>query len=74
MNGRGANCWRIGARVVLDGIQDPGNAGTIVRLRRRLEATGVVFLKGSVRVSNPKFLRAAAGSIFRMPFLEARRT
>jgi TrmH family RNA methyltransferase len=57
--------------VVLDGIQDPGNAGTIVRSAEAFGATGVVFLKGSVRVSNPKFLRAAAGSIFRMPFLEA---
>lgn len=57
--------------VVLDGIQDPGNAGTIVRSAEAFGATGIVFLKGSVHVSNPKFLRAAAGSIFRMPFLEA---
>ncbi len=57
--------------VLLDGIQDPGNAGTIVRSAEAFGATGVVFLKGSVHVSNPKFLRAAAGSIFRMPFLEA---
>ena len=56
--------------VVLDGIQDPGNAGTIVRSAEAFGATGVVFLKGSVHVSNPKFLRAAAGSIFRMPFME----
>jgi TrmH family RNA methyltransferase len=56
--------------VVLDGIQDPGNAGTIVRSAEAFGATGVLFLKGSVHVSNPKFLRAAAGSIFRMPFLE----
>ena len=60
--------------VVLDGIQDPGNAGTIVRSAEAFGATGVVFLKGSVHVSNPKFLRAAAGSIFRMPFLEAMET
>lgn len=56
--------------VVLDGIQDPGNAGTIVRSAEAFGATGILFLKGSVRVSNPKLLRAAAGSIFRMPFLE----
>ncbi|MFL6449837.1 MAG: TrmH family RNA methyltransferase [Bryobacteraceae bacterium] len=56
--------------VVLDGIQDPGNAGAIVRSAEAFGATGVVFLKGSVRVFNPKFLRASAGSIFRMPFLE----
>lgn len=57
--------------VVLDGIGDPGNAGTIVRSAEAFGGTGLVFLKGSVHVSNPKFLRAAAGSIFRMPFLEA---
>jgi TrmH family RNA methyltransferase len=57
--------------VILDAIQDPGNAGTIIRSAEAFGATGVLFLKGSVRVSNPKLLRAAAGSIFRMPFLEA---
>jgi TrmH family RNA methyltransferase len=57
--------------VVLDGIQDPGNAGTIVRSAEAFGATGIVFLKGSVHLSNPKFLRATAGSIFRLPFLEA---
>jgi RNA methyltransferase, TrmH family len=57
--------------IALDGIQDPGNAGTIVRSAEAFGATGIVFLKGSVHVSNPKFLRASAGSIFRMPFLEA---
>jgi RNA methyltransferase, TrmH family len=56
--------------VVLDGIQDPGNAGTIVRSAEAFGATGVLFLKGSVHVSNTKFLRAAAGSIFRLPFVE----
>lgn len=56
--------------VVLDGIQDPGNAGTIVRSAEAFGATGVVLLKGSARVANGKFLRATAGSIFRVPFLE----
>jgi RNA methyltransferase, TrmH family len=56
--------------VVLDGIQDPGNAGTIVRSAEAFGGTGVVFLKGSVRVANGKLLRAAAGSLFRVPFLE----
>ena len=57
--------------VVLDGIQDPGNAGTIVRSAEAFGASGVVFLEGSVRVANGKFLRATAGSIFRLPVLEA---
>lgn len=57
--------------IALDGIQDPGNAGTIVRSAEAFGATGLVFLKGCARVSNGKLLRASAGSIFRIPFLEA---
>lgn len=56
--------------VVLDGIQDPGNAGAIVRSAEAFGATGAVFLEQCSRVANPKFLRATAGSIFRLPFLE----
>jgi RNA methyltransferase, TrmH family len=56
--------------VVLDGVQDPGNAGTIVRSAEAFGATGVVFLKGCARIANGKLLRATAGSIFRLPFLE----
>lgn len=56
--------------LVLDGIQDPGNAGTLVRSAEAFGASGVIFLKGSVRSSNAKLLRAAAGSLFRVPFLE----
>jgi TrmH family RNA methyltransferase len=57
--------------VVLDGVQDPGNAGTIVRSAEAFGASGVVLLEGSVRVANGKFLRATAGSIFRLPVFEA---
>lgn len=56
--------------VLLDAIQDPGNAGTIARSAEAFGATGLVFIEGSVRTSNSKFLRAAAGSIFRIPFIE----
>jgi len=52
---------------ILDGLQDPGNAGTIVRAAEAFGATGVVFLKGAVNPYNPKCLRASAGSIFRVP-------
>ena len=55
--------------VVLDGIQDPGNAGAIVRSAEAFGATGVLFLKGSASPYNPKTLRASAGSLFRMPML-----
>jgi len=56
--------------VALDGIQDPGNVGAIVRSAEAFGATGVVFLRGCARVPNAKLLRATVGSIFRLPFLE----
>jgi TrmH family RNA methyltransferase len=52
---------------ILDGVQDPGNAGAIVRAAEAFGATGAAFLKGSVSPYNPKALRAAAGSMFRLP-------
>ena len=55
--------------VVLDGLQDPGNAGAILRTAEAFGATGAVFLKGTVSVSNPKCLRASAGSAFRVPIV-----
>jgi TrmH family RNA methyltransferase len=57
--------------VALDGVQDPGNAGTIIRSAEGFGATGIVFLTGCVRVANPKLMRAAAGSLFRLPYLES---
>jgi TrmH family RNA methyltransferase len=55
--------------VVLDGMQDPGNAGAILRAAEAFGATGAIFLKGTVSPYNPKTLRASAGSLFRVPFL-----
>ncbi len=56
--------------LILDGIQDPGNAGTIARAAEAFGATGLIFLKGTVSPWNPKTLRASAGSLFRVPFVE----
>jgi TrmH family RNA methyltransferase len=55
--------------VVLDGVQDPGNAGAILRTAEAFGASGAVFLKGTVSPSNPKCLRASAGSAFRVPIV-----
>lgn len=56
--------------VVLDALQDPGNAGTIVRAAEAFGATGILCLKGTVSLFNPKALRASAGSIFRVPVIQ----
>jgi TrmH family RNA methyltransferase len=55
--------------VALDGMQDPGNAGAIMRAAEAFGSSGVIFLKGSVSPYNPKTLRASAGSLFRVPFI-----
>ena len=55
--------------IVLDGLQDPGNAGAIVRAAEAFGATGVLFTKGTASPFNPKALRASAGSLFRIPFV-----
>src|SRR5215469_1830055 len=57
--------------VMLAGLQDPGNLGTILRSAEAFGATGVVCLPGTVNAWNPKAVRASAGSIFRVPLLYA---
>jgi TrmH family RNA methyltransferase len=55
--------------VVLAGLQDPGNLGTILRSAEAFGATGVLSLPGTVSAWNPKAVRASAGSVFRLPLL-----
>jgi RNA methyltransferase, TrmH family len=57
--------------VVLAGLQDPGNLGTILRSAEAFGAGGVVSLPGTVSAWNPKAVRASAGSVFRVPTLES---
>ncbi len=60
-----------GVVLVLDGIQDPGNVGTLIRTAHGLGAAGVIALKGTADVTNPKVLRGAMGSSFRLPVVPA---
>jgi TrmH family RNA methyltransferase len=53
--------------VVCVDLQDPGNAGTILRSAEASGAGAVVFAGASVDVSNPKAVRASAGSLFHVP-------
>jgi len=55
--------------VVLAGLQDPGNLGTILRSAEAFGATGILCLPGTVSEWNPKAVRASAGSVFRMPLI-----
>ena len=55
--------------VVLAGLQDPGNLGTILRSAEAFGAAGVLSLPGTVSAWNPKAVRASAGSVLRLPLL-----
>lgn len=58
-----------GVLVVLCGVADPGNAGTVVRTADFAGAAGVVVSAGSVDPYNPKAVRAAAGSTGHLPII-----
>jgi TrmH family RNA methyltransferase len=62
-----------GITMVLDGIQDPGNTGTIVRTAHAFGAGAVVLLPGTCDIYNPKALRATAGSAFHIPVVRTER-
>ncbi|CAM4485839.1 TrmH family RNA methyltransferase [Paenibacillus endophyticus] len=60
-----------GLVVVLDGVRDPGNAGTIIRSADAVGADAVIFGKGCVDLYNLKTVRSTMGSIFHLPIIEA---
>jgi TrmH family RNA methyltransferase len=53
--------------VLLDRVQDPGNAGTILRAADAAGCDGVVLSPGSVDVYNGKVVRSSAGSLLHVP-------
>jgi RNA methyltransferase, TrmH family len=56
--------------LVLAGLQDPGNVGTLLRSAEAFAATGALLLPGTASAWNPKALRASAGSAFRLPAIQ----
>jgi len=62
-----------GPIVVLAGLQDPGNLGTILRSAEAFGCAGVVLGEGTVSPFNSKVIRASAGSVFRLPIVHAQR-
>lgn len=57
--------------VLLDGVQDPGNVGTIARTAVAFGASGLIALPGTADLENPKVVRSAMGALFRLPHLHA---
>jgi TrmH family RNA methyltransferase len=59
--------------LVLDGLQNPGNVSAVVRTAEAAGAAGIVTTPGTARLTSPKALRGASGSILRVPNLEHQR-
>ncbi len=55
--------------IVLERLQDPGNAGTILRTADACSASGILCIRGTVDFYNEKAIRAAMGSLLHIPFV-----
>ena len=55
--------------MVLEDLQDPGNAGTILRTGEGAGVSGVLITRTCVDITNPKVIRSTMGSVYRIPFL-----
>lgn len=59
-----------GLVIAIDGVQDPGNLGTIIRSADAVGATGIILGRGTVDLYNSKTVRATMGSMFHLPIVE----
>ncbi len=57
-----------GKVIVLEGLQDPGNLGTIIRTAEAAGVKGIVMDRNTADVYSPKVVRSTMGSVFRVPF------
>ena len=62
----------LGPLVVVVGLQDPGNLGTILRSSEAFGAAGLLLGEGTVSPFNAKVVRGSAGSIFRVPLVRVK--
>ncbi len=61
----------VGDRIlVLDGIQDPGNLGTIIRSAVAFDIQTIILTENTVDLYNPKVLRATQGMLFHINIVE----
>jgi len=58
-----------GPLLVVAGLQDPGNLGTVLRSAEAFGAAGVLLGEGTVSPFNAKVVRGSAGSLFRLPIV-----
>ena len=57
--------------VVLDGVQDPGNLGTILRTVDSVGLSQIIVSKETADAFNPKVVRSTMGAIFRVKIIES---
>ena len=58
-----------GLIIALDGLQDPGNLGTIIRTAGWFDVSGIILGKGTVDMFHPKVVRGTAGATGTIPFM-----
>lgn len=61
----------MGYALILDGVAEPGNMGTIIRTAEAAGIDGIFLMKGCVDIYSPKVVRSAMGSVFRTKFFKA---
>ncbi|MBI3941350.1 MAG: RNA methyltransferase [Acidobacteria bacterium] len=65
------DCVALGrCSLLLDGIQDPGNVGTLLRSAAAFGVQGVLAAPGTAHFYNPKVVRAAMGALFHLQLCE----
>lgn len=57
--------------LILDGLEIPGNVGTILRSAEATGTDAVILSNRKVRINHPKLLRSSMGSVFKVPIIEA---
>lgn len=56
--------------ILLDGVQDPGNVGALLRTADAAGCSGVIMSQGCADLYAPKTVRATMGSLFHLPIIE----
>ena len=71
INYLGEDDLRSGKYLVMDNLQDPGNVGTILRTADAVGVDGVIMCSNCCELYNPKTIRSAMGSVFRLNIYNA---